>query len=93
VIAGTHQKAHYVYAIKVENFKAKAVKLSVIDQLPVSRDSDIEVMPDNDLSPPTDRSSDGRLTWELEIEPGKSREIRLGYRVFYPANKPVHGLE
>jgi uncharacterized protein (TIGR02231 family) len=93
VIAGTLQKAHYVYAIKVENFKAKAVKLSVIDQLPVSRDSDIEVMPDNDLSPPTDRSSDGRLTWELEIEPGKSREIRLGYRVFYPANKPVHGLE
>lgn len=93
VIAGTLQKAHYVYAIKVENFKSKAVKLSVIDQLPVSRDSDIEVMPDSDLTPPTDRSSDGRLTWELEIEPGKSREIRLGYRVFYPANKPVHGLE
>jgi uncharacterized protein (TIGR02231 family) len=93
VEAGTLQKAHYVYAIKVENFKSKAVKLSVIDQLPVSRDSDVEVIPDVDLTTPTTRTSEGRLTWELEIEPGKSREIRLGYRVYYPANKPVHGLE
>ena len=93
VEAGTLQKAHYVYAIKVENFKAKAVKLSVIDQLPVSRDSDVEVMPDPDLTTPTSRTSEGKLTWELEIEPGKSKEIRLGYRVYYPANKPVHGLE
>lgn len=93
VEAGTLQKAHYVYAIKVENFKGKPVKLSVIDQLPVSRDSDVEVMPDPDLTAPTSRTSEGRLTWELEIEPGKSREIRLGYRVYYPANKPVHGLE
>ena len=93
VEAGTLQKAHYVYTIKVENFKAKAAKLSVIDQLPVSRDSDIEVMPDPDLTPPTSRTAEGRLTWELEIEPGKSKEIRLGYRVYYPANKPVHGLD
>jgi len=93
VEAGTLQKAHYVYAIKVENFKNKAVKLSVIDQLPISRDSDIEVIPDPDLTTPSTRTSEGRLTWELEIEPGKSKEIKLGYRVYYPANKPVHGLE
>jgi uncharacterized protein (TIGR02231 family) len=93
VEAGTLQKAHYVYSIKVENFKAKSVKLSLIDQLPVSRDSDVEVMPDPELTAPTERSSEGRLTWELEIEPGKVREIRLGYRVYYPANKPVQGLE
>jgi len=91
--AGTLQKAHYVYSIKVENFKGKPAKLSIIDQLPISRDSDIEVMPDPDLTPPTSKTSEGRLTWELEIEPGKSKEIRLGYRVYYPANKPVHGLE
>jgi uncharacterized protein (TIGR02231 family) len=93
VEAGTLQKAHYVYVIKVENFKAKPMRLSVIDQLPVSRDSDIEVIPDADLTSPTSRSADGRLTWELEIEPGKTKEIRLGYRVYYPANKPVFGLD
>jgi uncharacterized protein (TIGR02231 family) len=93
VEAGTLQKAHYVYAIKVENFKNKAVKLSVIDQLPISRDSDVEVIPDPDLTSPTSKTTEGRLTWELEIEPGKSKEIKLGYRVYYPANKPVHGLE
>ncbi len=93
VEAGTLQKAHYVYAIKVENFKNKAVKLSVIDQLPISRDSDIEVIPDPDLTTPTSKTTEGRLTWELEIEPGKSKEIKLGYRVYYPAGKPVHGLE
>lgn len=93
VEAGTLQKAHYVYSIKIENFKNKTVKLSVIDQLPISRDSDIEVMPDKVLTAPTSETSEGRLTWELEIEPGKSKEIKVGYRVYYPANKPVHGLE
>jgi uncharacterized protein (TIGR02231 family) len=93
VEAGTLQKAHYVYAIKVENFKNKPVKLSVIDQLPISRDSDVEVIPDQDMTAPSSKTSEGRLTWELEIEPGKSKEIRLGYRVYYPAGKPVHGLE
>jgi uncharacterized protein (TIGR02231 family) len=93
VEAGTLQKAHTVYSIKVENFKGKPVRLSVIDQLPVSRDSDVEVITDPDLSPPSSRNSEGRLTWDLEIEAGKSAEIRLGYRVYFPANKPVHGLE
>jgi uncharacterized protein (TIGR02231 family) len=91
--AGTLQKAHYLYVIKVENFKGKAAKVTVLDQLPISRDSDIEVIADPDLTPPTSRTADGLLTWELEIEAGKSKEIRLGYRVYYPANKPVHGLE
>jgi uncharacterized protein (TIGR02231 family) len=91
--AGTLQKAHYLYLIKVENFKGKAAKVIVLDQLPVSRDSDIEVIADPDLTPPTSRTADGLLTWELEIGPGQSKEIRLGYRIYYPANKPVHGLE
>lgn len=91
--AGTLQKAHFLYVIKVDNFKNKAARVTVIDQLPISRDSDIEVIPDPSLTPPTSRTPDGLLTWDLEIEAGKSKEIRLGYRVYYPANKLVQGLE
>ena len=93
VEAGTLHKAHYVSSIKVENFKAKPVTLTVVDQMPVSRDSDVEVMPDADLTVPTERTSEGRLSWAIEIGPGQSREIRLAYRVYYPANRPVFGLE
>ena len=90
---GTLQKTHHVFVIRVENFKAKAARLTVIDQLPVSRDSDVEIIPDADMTKPTASSPDGRLSWDLEIEPGASKEIRLGYRVYHPAGRPVFGLE
>ncbi len=91
--AGTLQKTHHVFVIRVENFKAQAARISVIDQLPVSRDSDVEIIPDPDMTKPTSSSKDGRLTWDLEVEPGTSKEIRLGYRVYHPAGRPVFGLE
>lgn len=93
VEAGTLQKTHHVFVIRVENFKGKAAKLSVIDQLPVSRDSDVEIIPDPDMTKPSTSAPDGRLTWELEVEPGAVKEIRLGYRVYHPAGRPVFGLD
>jgi uncharacterized protein (TIGR02231 family) len=91
--AGTLQKTHYVFVIRVENFKAQPAQVSVLDQLPVSRDSNIEIIPDPDMTKPNASTQDGRLTWVLEIAPGQAKEIRLAYRVYHPAGQPVFGLE
>jgi uncharacterized protein (TIGR02231 family) len=88
--AGTLQKVHYTYSIRVENFKTKAVTVSVIDQLPISRDSDIEVLAERDMTPPTSRDNEGKLTWRLDLAPGESKEIRLSYRVYVPAAKSAY---
>ena len=93
VEAGTLQKTHHVFVIRVENFKAQPARVRVLDQLPVSRDSDVEVIPDPDMTAPTSSGKDGKLAWDLEIAPGQAREIRLGYRVYHPAGRPVFGLE
>lgn len=88
--AGALQKVHYTYLIRVENFKAKAVTVSVIDQLPISRDSDIEVLAERDMTPPTSKDNEGRLTWKLDLAPGESQEIKLSYRVYVPAAKSAY---
>jgi uncharacterized protein (TIGR02231 family) len=93
VEAGTLQKTHHVFVIRVENFKAQPARVRVLDQLPVSRDSDVEVIPDPDMTKPTSVGTDGKTVWDLEIPPGQAREIRLGYRVYHPAGRPVFGLE
>jgi uncharacterized protein (TIGR02231 family) len=87
--AGALRKLNYTYSIKVENFKDKKVKVTIIDQVPVSQESDIEVMLEGDIKP----DKEGKITWVKEIPAGKSETIILKYKVYYPAGRPVHGLE
>lgn len=93
VEAGTLQKAFYTYRIKIENFKSAKTAVTILDQVPVSRDSDVEVMIDPETTAPATPDKDGKLTWTVDVEPGKPAEIRLSYRVYFPANRPVFGLD
>jgi hypothetical protein len=55
--------------------------VTVLDQLPVSRDESI-VVKEQRLDPaPTERDDLGRLTWVLELPPGERREVVIGVRV------------
>lgn len=91
--AGTLQKAFYTYTIKVETFKSAKSSVTILDQVPVSRDSDVEVMIDPETTAKATPDKDGKLTWTVDVEPGKPAEIRLSYRVYFPANRPVFGLD
>jgi hypothetical protein len=55
--------------------------VTVLDQLPVSRDEGI-VVRETRLEPaPAQRTELGELTWRLVLPPGESQEILLGVRV------------
>jgi uncharacterized protein (TIGR02231 family) len=79
------------YEIIVRNNNVFPVDVEVLDQVPISKNKDIEVqMEDNGGA---EYNSDyGKLLWKLNLKAGQSRNIRFIYSVKYPKDKKIQGL-
>jgi len=69
------------YKTTVANHTPRAARVTVLDQLPVSRDDQITVKELRADPAPAERTDLGVYTWRLELAPGESREVHLGFRV------------
>jgi uncharacterized protein (TIGR02231 family) len=87
------EKIHYTYKTTITSFKKNKVKLSILDQVPVSQNKEI-VITDVKITPtPKENKTDqGELQWEFEISPKEELEIILEYSVEYPNGKEIAGL-
>jgi len=65
----------------VSNHTPRPVRVTVLDQIPVSRDDGIVVKEQHVDPAPAERTDMGVLTWRLDLSPGESKEIHLGVRV------------
>jgi uncharacterized protein (TIGR02231 family) len=80
VLGGT-RRHEAAYRITVGNYGPRRAKVTVLDQVPVSRDDAI-VVRDVQLDPrPAEQSELGEVTWRLELDPGETAELTLGFRV------------
>ncbi|SDO42333.1 conserved hypothetical protein [Actinokineospora alba] len=80
VLGGTRRQ-EAAYRIKVGNFGPRAARVTVIDQVPVSRSESIIVREVTLRPDPAERTELGEVTWKLDLAPGKSTEIDLGFRL------------
>lgn len=80
VLGGT-QRHEAAYRITVGNYGPREANLTVIDQVPVSRDESI-VVRDVVCEPrPAEQTDLGELTWRLALEPGQAAQITMAFRV------------
>ncbi len=83
----------YDYTITLQNNKKTAEKITVLDQIPLSRHEKIVVK----VLAPSEREAkpdaDGILKWTLSLNPGEKRELPLKFSIEYPADFPVSGLD
>lgn len=74
-----------VWEIEVRNTKKEVINIELQDQIPVSKDDDLEVIKDEldgaELNPET-----GLLTWNKTLQPGETIKIRFGFTLKYPKN-------
>lgn len=80
------------FKIVVKNGHATAIRVSVEDQIPVSEIEDVKVETLPQTTPPTARDLRDRrgvLEWAFDLAPGASRDVVLGWRVRWPADKSV----
>lgn len=78
---GTTRRREAEYKITVANHTPSPARLTVLDQVPVSRDEGISVREVRADPEPAERTELGVLTWKLTLAPGESRDVFLGLRV------------
>jgi uncharacterized protein (TIGR02231 family) len=76
----------------VKSLHAFPVKVEVIDQIPVSENTAITVDMLPTTTPPTEKQiadKRGVMGWTLDLAPSESKDIRLAYRLKWPADRDI----
>jgi uncharacterized protein (TIGR02231 family) len=89
-IGGT-QRDSYAWETTLRNSRNQSVTLLVEDQVPVSKNSQIEVTV-TDMGGAAYNRETGKLTWRMTLAPNESRKVSFRYEVKYPKDKIVEGL-
>jgi uncharacterized protein (TIGR02231 family) len=76
------------WEISVRNTKTEAIKITVLDQVPVSNNKEITVEAE-ELSGGKIDVLKGIISWELDIKAGETKKLILTYNVKYPKDKEV----
>jgi uncharacterized protein (TIGR02231 family) len=78
---GSSRRREVEYRVLVTNHTSAPARVTVLDQLPVSRDENIAVRELHLHPAPSERTELGVLTWRFELPPGGVAEVLLGMRV------------
>ncbi|MFT4834634.1 MAG: hypothetical protein ACI83W_001470 [Marinoscillum sp.] len=88
---GTKRRVSKLYEYVLKNNKSLAIDIEVLDQLPKSKNDDIEilniVLAGGSLNP-----DNGEVTWKYKLEPNAEKKWKMGYEVKYPKDRKVNGL-
>lgn len=90
-LVGSSQREVSAWQISVRNSKAEAVRIIVEDQMPISRNNQLEVI-QSDAGGAKQDSVTGKLEWSLQIPAGETRKLNFRYEVKYPKDKTIIGL-
>lgn len=82
VLLSSKKTRHLGYAITLKNFKSAPIDITLIDQLPLSTDDDIEV-DIKALDGAIHDKDTGALRWNLSLEPAETRSTNFGFSVKY----------
>ncbi len=88
-IIGANKKDSYVFEIQVKNSRDISVDIKILDQIPVSNDSEVSLSV-NETSNAKYDEAEGLLTWSYTLNPKESKKITLGFTVKYPKNKRLN---
>jgi uncharacterized protein (TIGR02231 family) len=91
-LIGDKRRLHYAYAITLENLLPTEAKITLHDQIPVSRHEDVKIKLTSSEPGPKEQSKLNLLDWEFELAPGEKRVVGFGFTVEYPRAMRLTGL-
>jgi len=86
---GNKKEETRIWKLEVKNNKRFPINLILFDQVPLSKNSEIEVIVDN-TSGGIVNNETGEVKWNLTIEPYQTITLELKYRVKYPKDKILY---
>ncbi|HTL69955.1 MAG TPA: mucoidy inhibitor MuiA family protein [Candidatus Eisenbacteria bacterium] len=91
-LLGLRARKDFAYKIEVENYKKEPVRVTVIDQLPVSKNADVKTELVSANPKPTETRDLGISRWTLELPAAGKTAVEFSFYVEFPADKPVSGI-
>jgi len=88
-LLGSKKEDSRAWQISVKNNKKQPIRLNLYDQVPVSINSEIEVLVD-ELSGGIFNAENGEVKWTIQLEPFGKKEWQLRYTVRYPRNRVLN---
>jgi len=88
---GGNKTENLSYEILIKNNKPQTINLELLDQIPLSNNTEIEITP-GDLGGAEYTKEYGKLLWDLEVKPQEVKKVQFGFTAKYPKNKKVTGL-
>jgi len=89
---GKSEKVKLVYKITIQNLRKNQVEMEILDQLPVSQNTKIEIKDLNITPVPSKKDEKGVLTWTFSLGPDEKREILIAFTIEYPKGARIIGL-
>lgn len=83
---GSNREQTMTWRITVKNTRQSSVSMTIFDQTPIARNSDINITIE-ELSGGLRDENTGIVRWPLQLQPGEQRELILQYKVKYPKSK------
>ena len=87
-VLGANKTETYSFLLTIRNNKTSPVKITLLDQIPVSTNSGITVEA-IELSGGRYNSQTGRVSWDYDIKPQETKQTILTYSVRYPKDKTI----
>lgn len=88
---GSTRRREVEYETTIANHTPRPARITVLDQVPVSRDHEITVKDLVTDPQPAESTELGELTWKLELQPGHEAKVKLGFRVETGKNVELSG--
>jgi len=76
------------WKITVRNNKSQPISMVLLDQIPVSTVSEIEVTPEK-LTDGILNKETGEVKWKFTLPPAQKKEFEMLYKVRYPKEKSL----
>jgi uncharacterized protein (TIGR02231 family) len=76
----------------ITNLHRRPMRITMLDRIPVSENSAIVIEPLPTNTAPTERNVQDRrgvMAWSHDLAPGEKREVRLGWRMRWPADREL----
>ena len=90
-IFGGNKTRQFTYTISMRNIRKESVKLILEEQIPISRQKDIDVKV-LELSGGELNAETGKVTWRVELAPASTVKKTISFSVKYPKDKSITNL-
>lgn len=88
---GSNKTQTFKYEIEVKNNKNSAIEIEILDQIPISKNKDIQVKLE-ESNGATYTESNGKLLWHINLTTGETKKLTFTFSVKSPKDQNISGL-